>query len=205
MDNCPTCQRHVLPHAMQVKCSTCHRIYHMKCISLNLNDQSYIQANRNTWYCVSCITTCFPFNHIENDDTFKVEISNLDIESKDIESLSQLLFNPFELNNDDIYSPLCDIDPDVNYYDLLETHVQQCNYYFENSFLPVIQKRLKYNNVFSLCHINIRSLKANLPSFEVCLENLGYQFSIIGMSETWLSDFNADLYNINGYNFNRKP
>ena len=193
MDNCPTCQRHVLPHAIQVKCSTCHRIYHMKCISLNLNDQSYIQANRNTWYCVSCITTCFPFNHIENDDTFKVEISNLDIESKDIESLSQLLFNPFELNNDDIYSPLCDRDPDVNYYDLLETHVQQCNYYFENSFLPVIQNKLKYNNVFSLCHINIRSLKANLPSFEVCLENLGYQFSIIGMSETWLSEFNADL------------
>ena len=102
MDNCPTCQRHVLPHAMQVKCSTCHRIYHMKCISLNLNDQSYIQANRNTWYCVSCITTCFPFNHIKNDDTFKVGISNLDIESKDIESLSQLLFNPFELNNDEI-------------------------------------------------------------------------------------------------------
>ena len=164
MDNCSTCQRHVLPHAMQVKCSTCHRIYHMKCISLNLNDQSYIQANRNTWYCVSYITTCFPFNHIENDDTFKVEISNLDIESKDIESPSQLLFNPFELNNDDIYSPLCDIDPDVNYYDLL------------------------------------RSLKANLSSFGVCLENLGYQISIIGMSETLLSDFNADLYNINGYN-----
>ena len=43
----------------------------------------------------------------------------MDIESKTIESLSEKLFNPLELNNDDIYSPLCDVDPDANYFNEL--------------------------------------------------------------------------------------
>ena len=38
----------------------------------------------------------------------------MDIDTKTIESLSESLFNPLELNNDDIYSPLCDVDPDAN-------------------------------------------------------------------------------------------
>ena len=56
-------------------------------------------------------------------------------------------------------------------------------------------------NAFLLCHINIRSQKANLKPFEICLENLEFQFSVIGLTETWLKDFNSDLYNIDGYNF----
>ena len=56
-------------------------------------------------------------------------------------------------------------------------------------------------NVFSLCHINIRSMKANLTSFEICLQNLEFEFSVIGITETWLTDSNSDLYNINGFNF----
>ena len=55
--------------------------------------------------------------------------------------------------------------------------------------------------MFSLCHINIRSQKANLKSFEICLENLQFNFSIIRITETWLNDYNCDLYSLNGYNF----
>ena len=55
-------------------------------------------------------------------------------------------------------------------------------------------------NVFLLCHINIRSMKANLTSFEICLQNLEFEFSVIGITETWLTDSNSDLYNINGFN-----
>ena len=35
----------------------------------------------------------------------------------------------------------------------------------------------------------------------MCLENLQFNFSVIGISETWLNDYNCDLYNINGYDF----
>ena len=55
-----------------------------------------------------------PFNHIEDDDTFISEVNNMNINTQTLESLSELLFNPFELNTDDQYSPLYDIDPDVN-------------------------------------------------------------------------------------------
>ena len=89
-----------------------------------------------------------------------------------IESLSDLLFNPFELNSDDHYSPLIDIDPDMNYYNEIDSHIAlNCNYYFEESISAAINDKIKTRNlskVFSLCHVNIRSLKPNLPAFEIC-------------------------------------
>ena len=57
-----------------------------------------------------------PFNHIEDDDAFISEVSNKHINTQTLESLSGLLFNPFELNTDYQYSPLHDIDPDSHFY-----------------------------------------------------------------------------------------
>ena len=122
-----------------------------------------------------------------------------------IESLTELLFNPFELNSDDHYSPMFDIDPDMNYYNELDSHIAlNCKYHFEESIAAAISDKTEgkeHNNVFSLCHANIRSLRANLPAFEVCLQNMDIKFSAIGISEIWLNDSNCDLYNINGYDF----
>ena len=64
--------------------------------------------------------------------------------------------------------------------------------------------RNRYNicpteNRLSLCHINIRSLQANLHSFEKYLENIDIKFSCVGVTETWLQDHNYDFYNLNGY------
>ena len=144
------------------------------------------------------------FYHIEDDDTFISEVNNMDIHTQTLESLSELLFNPFELNTDDQYSPLYDIDPDVHFYNELDSHIGlKCNYYFEDMVSTAIEDNFKgrsYHSVFSICHMNIRSLKANLASFETCLENVDIPFTVIGISETWLRDCNCDLYNIMGYN-----
>ena len=105
MDNCPICSRSVLAHAKKVKCAVCYCYYHIKYISLNHEDQSYIEVNLFSWYC--CNSKIFPFNHIEGDDIFISEINNMDIDTKTIESLSESLFNPLELNNDDIYTLHC--------------------------------------------------------------------------------------------------
>ena len=168
-------------------------------------NHDYIKSNLISEYCRNCLSHIFPFNHMKDNDIFITEINNMDIEAKPIESLSESLFYPLELNNDDIYSPLCDVDPDANYFNELNIHISQnCNYYYEHSFHDIMQTRFKNminHNVFSLCHINIRSLKANLTSFEICLQNLEFQFSVIGMTETWLTDYYSDLYNILGYNF----
>ena len=61
-------------------------------------------------------------------------------------------------------------------------------------------KNLTTENMFSLCHLNIQSLRANLSAFELTLHNLGIHFTAICISETWLNDYNCDLYNIDGYN-----
>ena len=48
--------------------------------------------------------------------------------------------------------------------------------------------------------MNIRSIRKNLGSFEITLENLQHEFSLIGITETWLKDDDCDLYAIQGYN-----
>ena len=97
----------------------------MKCISLDPEYLSYIELNRSSWYCCDCIIEIFPFNHIENDELFISEVNSLDLELETIEALSAKLFNPFEINNDDVYYPLCDIDPDAHYFDESNAHVSQ--------------------------------------------------------------------------------
>ena len=87
MDNCPICSKRVLPHAKQVKCCSCHLIYHMKCLTLQTENLLYIRNNSLTWFCKTCITELFPFNHIEHDDVFVSEVNNIGSCTRSIESL----------------------------------------------------------------------------------------------------------------------
>ena len=115
--------------------------------------------------CSKCMVGILPFNHSEVDDTFISEVNNMDINTQTLESLSELLFNHFQLNTDDQYSPLYDIDPDVHFHNKLDSHIGlKCNYYFEvmvSTAIEDIFKGRSYYIVFSICHMNIRSLKAN--------------------------------------------
>ena len=47
-------------------------------------------------------------------------------------------------------------------------------------------------------HSNARSLLANFDKFNLILANLKKSFSVIGVSETWLSDHTSVLVNITG-------
>ena len=55
-------------------------------------------------------------------------------------------------------------------------------------------KFIKYNESFSFWHLNIRSMKQNLQTFTNYLSQLNHRFSIIGVSETRLTDATADLF-----------
>ena len=57
------------------------------------------------------------------------------------------------------------------------------------------------NEDFSLCHINIRSLRKNLTEFETYLQMLSHKFTIIGFNETWLNEADSELYRPNEYHF----
>ena len=54
---------------------------------------------------------------------------------------------------------------------------------------------------FSIIHLNARSLLKYLDQLNLMLGSLKKPFSVIGISETWLTDCTAELVNITGYNF----
>ena len=71
-------------------------------------------------------------------------------------------FNNLSLIND--YEELNDNDPDFNFYNAMSQN-RSCNYYLESSFNDMINKS-KEKGTFSLCHLNIRSMKKNITNFE---------------------------------------
>ena len=114
-----------------------------------------------------------------------------------------LIFHPFEFNDNDHRSPLCEIDPDLYFYNSTNFNdTIQCNYFDETTFKEVDQfKHGRIDGALSMCHLNIRSIRKNLGYFEVYLKALDYDFSLIGISETWLQDNTCDLFHLDGYNF----
>jgi hypothetical protein len=116
-----------------------------------------------------------------------------------ISGLENLVFNPFDMNDEHMFNPLQDIDPDVQYYSdiAMLNQANTCNYYVEDSFNNKLQHLS--NDCFSLFHINIRSMQHNLDGLLQYLEILSHSFSIIGLSETWLTVDNHTLFDIPNY------
>ena len=117
--------------------------------------------------------------------------------------LGSKVFNPFEMNEDEheILDYEIDLDPDKCYSNQYShSLIKNCNYFLEESF----KKHLSYhhisNEAFSMLHLNIRSIPANLPAFQSYLDILDHHFSIIGLTETWLKPSNISAYGIGGYN-----
>ena len=89
-------------------------------------------------------------------------------------------------------NPLDDIDPDLN----LLSHVQSKCYYHSPSNLSLL---LPSRDSFSLFHCNVRSAPRNMDALSYLLSELNHNFSIIGISETWLSNYNSALYSFPHY------
>ena len=109
--------------------------------------------------------------------------------------LSDKIFHPFEINEND-HQVFGDIDPDVNFINSISLYQNSCDYHLEKSFNELLDN---HNIRFSLCHLNIRSIKQNVTKFETFLEMLNLEFTIIGLTETWLHDHDCNLYSLNGY------
>ena len=83
-------------------------------------------------------------------------------------------------------------------------HITKCNYYLETLFNSEIKNETAVSNTFSMCHVNIRSAKKNIGSFENYLSLLDIKFTIIGVTETWFQEHDASLYNLDGYHIAEK-
>ena len=204
-NNCGTCKSKILRHSFHIYCSICYAGYHIKCLSnVSCEDSIYTERDTNVWICINCSATCFPFNHIDNDDDFIDALSELWFLNKNfsIHSLKQKIFNPFEFNEGKSGLPIDDVDPDLQFFNDCAMNNASCNsdYYFIDDFV-LKKKTLPINdNCFSLIHMNIRSAPSHLQEFESLLDSLNSDFSIIALSETWFSDATIDTYGILGYN-----
>ena len=200
---CGICNRRVLRHARQMVCCVCNVNVHLKCLpNVSHTDSIYADRNNHKWFCLSCNESIFPLNHITDEWEYLSTIQELSINSRPL-TLSNLVFNPFDLNDDDAYNlgSLHDADPDLQFYNDATSieSTSHCDYYLENTFISKLQDMNLVYDCFSLFHLNIRSVPKNLGSLEHYLKMLKFKFSIIGITETWLSSSNIDLYCMPGY------
>ena len=91
-----------------------------------------------------------------------------------------------------------DVDPDHQYYDHVQP-MRDCQYYNPVSLNRRYRELAMPRESFSIFHHNVRSASKNLSNLLSYLEDLSFSFSIIGLTETWLSDSNVDITNIDGY------
>ena len=117
---------------MGIESEYCLCCYHIKCITSSIDFTEEILADAQHWLCHFCLTSIFPFNNIEEDLEFIGTIDDLSHRDT-LKYISDKLFIPFELNDQD-HSNLCDIDPDLNFYNSLNQLTSKCNCYLESSF-----------------------------------------------------------------------
>lgn len=102
-----------------------------------------------------------------------------------------------DLVEDDIdHTGLDAIDPDLNFIP------QICSKYYNlNDLNSVLFDHIELTLGFSVLNHNIRSAVSNISDLENYLESikLDFKFSVVGLTETWLTDENSTLYSMHNY------
>ena len=70
----------------------------------------------------------------------------------------------------------------------------ECNYVEYKSI------KSESNHGFSIFHVNVRSFVHNFDDIIMLLDSIEIKLNIIVISETWLQEYNKDLYQIESYN-----
>ena len=116
----------------------------------------------------------------------------------------QKSLNTFELIDKDHSSILSETDPDLHYFNSFNQFSYKCNIFLQSKFNITTKASNITHEDFSLCHINIRSLRKNLTECETYLQMLSHKFTIIGFTETWLSEADSEFYGPNRQHFTGK-
>ena len=133
INKCPICSRCIRGQSYQIQCNVCCLSNHVNCISTNPDDWNYLINQVNDCICCECIRLMLPFNNIMDNSKFLAAINHID---KPLSlDASNLIFHPLEINDIDHTSPLCDIDPDLYFYNSIDFQLSSnCNYYDESTF-----------------------------------------------------------------------
>ena len=67
---CRICAKNVLDKDKAVQFDLCELWIHIKCNNLNYRDYRYLQSCDESWYCIECCSTIFPFNSLSSNKNF---------------------------------------------------------------------------------------------------------------------------------------
>ena len=158
------------------------------CTNLSFTEYQQLALSDESWFCHSCRNVNLPFNSLDSNELSSVF---LDMNShKPVRSDRFILDIP---NVSEALNPV--IDPNnLNY------NQHSCDYFTETN----LQTSFNRNDPlrFSFLHMNIRSLPRHFDQMQIYLQSLHADFSIVGLSETWLKNSNMpfNIYTIPGYN-----
>ena len=149
----------------------------------------------------SNLNDLLPFSQLNNDEfrNYTMKHSNA-LNESDLMNLRNLIFNPFALSKGRGKSHFMlnsDLDPDHNYYNTIINYIDTCDYHDEDSFKRMAKDSA--NTEFSILHLNIRSILSKYDDFKTYIRSLEHEFSIIGLTETWLNSSNANDFPLPNY------
>ena len=184
---CRTCNRNNSQPKSGLECVQCKFAFHKKCQK---------NPNFNTFVCNFCNKEMFPFAEIDLRDLIDLSFNSNYICSclennklkNNSEDFMNKIINLKELNFDKNQS-YSNKDPNDHVID-----PTNFSYYLTHDFHKLHKKNSnKTNNTnFSVLHTNICSLQGNFNNLEQ-LNNLEYEFDIIGLTETWHTEGNQNF------------
>jgi hypothetical protein len=137
-----------------------------------------------------------PFHTLSDNEfaTMNQSFGN-ELSQDDMDRLNQLKFNPFESNDNIALN-----ENNTNLDNTLQINKISCNYYSPNELRGEIAEMTNQNQ-FSILHLNIRSIANKFDYFKELLNSLDTTFKVIGLTETWLNDYNDDSFKLPKYEY----
>ena len=203
MATCSICIKRVLNHSYHLTRDFCKGTVHLKCLpSVNKKVSLYTNRNKSVFYGSLFLPDIFAYNRLDDKDFIEALADTWEnqplVYFETLEN-QELIFSPFDFN-DNFDNPLHDVDPDIQFYNnYYSGSLQACDYYLENMFNDKITKNKISNQSFSVLHMNIRSMQKYLGSHENYLDTLDHKLTAIGISESWMKEYNVDRHVFDGY------
>lgn len=107
-------------------------------------------------------------------------------------------FNPIELMDiENSKSQTDDNEYEMDHWNNVDS--QQSNFVTDVSLRQKIKCISSNNNIFSVFHMNARSLSKHFDEISGMLHNIGHDFTVLGFTESWLNQSTDQLYDLPGY------
>lgn len=124
-----------------------------------MQDYENLGNSEEDWFCTSCLTATFPFNHFDDNTEFLLALqeSSTDL-CRYYEYFKDLLFNPFTFRTQ--VTTTNDLDPDSQFFN---SKMNVSNYFSEDYFSSKYSSSI---DSFSLINFSARSIPTNFDKIE---------------------------------------